>query len=103
MLILHKNIKITLPDGTPAIAHVEEWGRGGTKSPTTYVIQYGGKRYAPYAQVRLGYSFTLNGLFKLVYNNSVQDLVYSDNPFLKLIPKDESAGRIYHKPVKLGV
>jgi hypothetical protein len=93
---LHKSIEITLSDGTTARANVEEYSRGGTLSPSTYIIVYNGKRYTPYAQTKKKISFSLKSMFSLIYNDHIKDLVYDRNPFLTRISKTTG---LYNQPI----
>jgi hypothetical protein len=84
-------------DGKPRQLTVEEYGRGGTKSPEMWVIVCDGKRYVPRAQRLARITVTLNGLFKIVYAPAglFKDLVYKTNPFMEMIPKNETWGGKY--------
>lgn len=51
--------------------------------------------------VELSKKSPLNRLFIWVYGNAIEKLVRSENPLLKLLPKQEN--NLYHQPVILGV
>ena len=93
---LHKNFKIQLSDKSLVFADIEEYTRGGTYSPTLFLIHYNGKRYTPYEQKRLGMGFPLNTLFKMVYSDKIADLIPDSNPFFKRIDKTAA---LYTTPV----
>lgn len=88
---MHKGIGVKWGNFTAEYT-VQEISRGGTKSPTMYLIftEGGKRRVTPFEQRLKGYEFMLNGLFKLVYGDSMKDLIYNSNPFLKIpCSKDE--------------
>ena len=73
------------------------FGRRGSKAPQSYYILDNGRKISPYEQRLRGWSFGLNGLFKLVYSRAIAELIPSSNGFLKII-KRESKGVPYVKP-----
>lgn len=99
---IHKNVTVTFK-GQSVKADVEEWGRKGTMSPTTFIIVYKGRRIVPYARRRDDWELGLNFLFMITYSDAMHDLIYKENPLLRMISKDRSSGSMYHQPVILGV
>lgn len=75
---LVRDINITINNDNTKVfkVDVEVHSRNGSKSQTTWVFIYNGKRYAPYAQNKFKMSPTMNCLFKLIYGDNISDLIY---------------------------
>lgn len=96
MMILYKKIKVQDKSGKILIADIEEYTRGGTKSPDLWIIILNGKRYTPYAQRYYGIYATFQTLLEIIYPpETIRNMVYNVNPFMNLIPKDNSTGQRY--------
>lgn len=91
-----KNVPVLNRLGKELRVDVEVWTRDGTESPTTYILHYNGRRITPFEQRIRGWSFTLNGLFKLVYSEHLERLIPTDS-FMKII-LDKSSGSLYPLP-----
>lgn len=89
-MILHKRIPVFI-DGVEHFVEVEEYSRGGSKSPVLFVVLHQGKRYVPRAQRLWGIDFTLRTHFTLLYSGiDLKDLVSGWNPFLDFLPRKET-------------
>lgn len=84
---LHLNIPVII-DGKEVRVTVEEYSRGGKKSPSLDIMIIDGKRYVPYAAKRAKIQINMNGIMKMLYSDSIKTLVYSNNPFLSLFRKN---------------
>lgn len=83
-------------------------GRGGTSSPELYLFKYKGRLVTPFEnKIRSIYSTSLilYLLFERTYKDSIKDLIYRDNPFLRLVPKEDTRIRntylTYVSPLKI--
>lgn len=63
------------------------YSRFGSKSPELWIIVSEGKRITPFEMKVRGYKLTLNSFFKVVYRESIKNLIPHDNPLFKTIPK----------------
>lgn len=98
-MILHNDIPL-LVNGTEVRADVEEYSRNGSKSPSLDIIILNGKRITPFQAKKLNIIWTYLSLFHYAYSDTIEDLVYSSNPFLDLI---RTLSSNYFHPVILGV
>jgi hypothetical protein len=90
---------------------VEVWStsRGGTHSPIVFYLKYKGRWVSPY-EMRLRWqhkdllSWLMNLTLKALYSGPMlKDLIYEENPFLKLIPKNDGfAGKSFPVPLIYG-
>lgn len=78
---------------------VEVWAfsRNGSKSPTLVCYKYNDRWISPFEQhVRSWEEIPLTFFFRIYYDRPgairIKDLLYVENPFLKLIPKDTPGG-----------
>lgn len=99
----HSKISATL-NGKPLSIDVEEYTRGGSKSPSLLIFIQNGKRYVPYARKGMQFNLTLTGLFKMTYSETFEDMLCftKSNILLSLLPKIEPGGAFY-TPIILGV
>ncbi len=91
---------------------VEVWStsRGGTDSPVSYYLKYRGRWVSPLER-RLRWkdgelsSWLMQIVLKEIYSGAIlKDLVYSENPFLKMIVlKEEYSGSLYPIPIIYGI
>lgn len=100
---VHTRVPMTFR-GRHIRATVEVYSRGGTKSPTLHIVVYRGRRYVPKKMVLKDIRFTFTTYLCLLYNRDyLRDLVYKENPFLKLIPKDDTwVGKYLVVPLTYG-
>lgn len=86
---IFKNVDVNF-DGKIVKADIETYTRGETKSDTLYIVIIKAKRYVPFACKKYKIYFTLNFLFRLIYEPQIKLLLESyKNPFLDGIKKDE--------------
>lgn len=83
---------------------VLQYTRGGTKSPTMWVLvdTLTGRRYTPYAQRHYNIRLNLNDIFKILYGKMLRDFVSSGITLLSKIPKEIGYSSPFHVPVILG-
>lgn len=92
-----KNVKYTLNselctfNGHPVRCKIHVIGRTGTKAPEMCLIEYKGRIYTPYMQKHFKLNAGILATLKIVYSGPTAGLLYSANPFLKMIPKNEQA------------
>ncbi len=91
-------IFVTRLDGVEVEVVEYCYTRGGSHSPTLFIWEYQGKRITPYERRLRGWKQTINQIFKSVYRPElIKDLIFQENPFLALVPKDTSWGGAYVK------
>lgn len=86
-------------------SYVEIWetSRGGTKSPSTLYYRYNNRWISPFEQkIRNWEGISLTILFKLVYSDSIKDLIRSDCSIFNTIKKYELISNYYYIPVIFG-
>jgi hypothetical protein len=73
-------------DGSKHTVEVYVTGRAGTYSPESYYLRYQGRWVCP-LEIRLKWHSVslLNLQLKRFYAVSMKDLVYKNNPFLKIL------------------
>lgn len=90
MLDQYDNILAKLK-GVEVRLSVESYSRGGSKSPYLHILIYQGVRYSPYKAKRAGLTLTIHSFLQMCYgSDNFRDLIMKDNPFLAIIPKNES-------------
>lgn len=98
---------IKLSDNSVHKAELSIIGRGGTKSPDTWIwILSNGHRIVPYAFVKLWKPLNslqlLNVFCKIMYTKElITDLIYAENPLLKAIKsKPNFSGQYIPVPIR---
>lgn len=82
---LNKGIKVR---GIDAVGNIHIYGRGGTKSPETFILEYKGKLYSPIQQKHRQVQPSMPTMMMLLYWNApIRGLLYESNPLLGMIPK----------------
>lgn len=82
--------KVTDPSGALVQAVIHSYSRGGSRSPELWVIAYGGRRITPFEQRVRNWLIPVPTLLRLIYHfssESIGDLIYKDNPLLRMLPK----------------
>lgn len=80
--------------------------RGGTRSPILFLFKLGNHLITPFEFSKHweyknpGALFNL--FFHVLYSDKIELLIPSQNPFLKMLPKDKQFGSFYHQPIILG-
>lgn len=75
-------------NGKPVKFICKRYSRGGYKSSELDMFIIGNKRYTPFAQKVYKFHPDMISMLKIAYSGPVlKNLVYQENPLLKLIPR----------------